>query len=176
LRLPRPDRDYATVGQEEITFRYHRSEIEVVLVLHIRFDCERSNLRRNQDKGHGDLRKENNRRNNSANNHNSANHAVIAPAPRAIRGYARTIRVSLTAIYAGIEAAFRPLVRVQGVGRRRGPEHPVFVDYFELSDKHARGRMAAVSGRRVDGRIMSVNKVVDSPCEPCAKRDGGDSN
>jgi LPS-assembly protein len=57
----------------------------------------------------------------------------------------------------------------------------VFVDYFELSDNMREGvaqnirmrladqsRMAAVSGRRVDGRIMSLNKVVYSPCEPCA--------
>ena len=57
----------------------------------------------------------------------------------------------------------------------------VFVDYFELTEDLRDGvaqnirmrladqsRMAAVSGRRVDGKVMSMRKVVYSPCEPCA--------
>jgi LPS-assembly protein len=57
----------------------------------------------------------------------------------------------------------------------------VFVDYFELAENMRDGvarnirmrlgdqsRVAAVSGRRVDGRVTSMRKVVYSPCEPCA--------
>lgn len=58
----------------------------------------------------------------------------------------------------------------------------VFADFIELSEDMRNGvvqnlrmrladqsRLAAATGRRVDGRVTAMRKVVYSPCEPCAE-------